>query len=133
MKAVRLFGGKNVLKSRINDSVKKSLLEIDKAEIQDLEEGFFLRKGTLEKIRRDRFRANIFLFDKLSVPLRLTYSGAFGPPKWENEKTKQRWEEHKKSNWINGNVKAILATNLDIPLDFYVTLLAASEMRQTRK
>jgi len=134
MKAVMLFGGVHTLKRRINESVKDALCEIDdETELRYLEEAFFLKKGTLEKIRRDKLRVGIRLFDRLSVPLKLTYSETFGPPQLENKKTRQQWDEHKKNNWINGGAKATLATNLDIALEFYVTLMAATEMRRASK
>jgi len=130
MKAIDLFGGERVVASRMKDLVADRLASVTEEEAKATEQALFLKRGSIKKLVKGQKRVDMSLFDKLSWPLGISLSDAFGPPHWENDETKVSWEDHKRRNWVPGKVVvACQASDGDIPLDTYVLLKAASELR----
>ena len=131
MQAVKLFGGKRAVTDRMGELVRRHLSDIDEKQAVYLEEAFFLKSGTIEKIVKQQEKVDIHLFDRFFVPLGISLFDAFGSPEWggEAKKEKEKWIKHKRSNWVANKLASTLATDLDIPLNVYVTLIAASELR----
>jgi len=131
MEALELFGGKDRVMNRMNRVVCRKAMKTDERTAAILEEAFFLKRGAIKRLRANRKKADIYLFDKISCPLGITLTEAIGKPNLKSKAVRRWWEEHKRQNWIAKKKKTVsaLSPDLDIPLEIYVTLKAAEELR----
>lgn len=130
MEANSLFGGRRKIVDKMTKTVCERLNNMSDEDIVSLEEDLLLRRGTINALRKKRQKVSMSLFDHFSCSLRLSLCEVFEPPQWASYAIRRNWEMHKRRNWFAKELSFPAKATFDIPLETYVTLKAAAEMRE---